>query len=247
VEGAVTARAALARLHSLADPGSRAGMERFGIRAKKTLGVCMPKLRALARECGRDHDLAARLWESGLHEARILASLVDEPDRVTEEQAEQWAADFDSWNLCDQCCMNLFRRLPFARSLAVAWSARGEEFVKRAGFALMATLAVHDAKSNDAVFEEFLALVERESTDGRNFVRKAVNWALRQIGKRSMALNERRFAQPNGSPRSTRPPRAGSPRRAPRAPRPEDHFAHTPLNHSRRMRFSDTGETFRAD
>lgn len=189
MEGAVTARAALARLRSLADPGSRAGMERFGIRAEKTLGVSMPKLRALARECGRDHDLAARLWESGFHEARILASLVDEPDRVTEEQAEQWAADFDSWDLCDQCCMNLFRRLPFARSLAVAWSARGEEFVKRAGFALMATLAVHDGKSNDAVFEEFLALVERESTDGRNFVRKAVNWALRQIGKRSMALN----------------------------------------------------------
>ncbi len=187
----MTADQVIARLEDLADPNARAGMGRFGIRTGKALGVSMPKLRALAKECGRDHALAGKLWASGVHEARILATLLEEPDAVTEKQAEKWAADFDSWDVCDQCCLNLFQRLPFAHELAARLSAREEEFVKRSGFALMAVLAVHDRTSGDGVFEKFLTIIKKQSTDERNFVRKAVNWALRQIGKRAMALNKK--------------------------------------------------------
>ncbi len=187
----MTADQVIARLEDLADPNTRAGMERFGIRTGKALGVSMPKLRALAKECGRDHALAGKLWASGVHEARILATLLEEPDAVTEKQAEKWAADFDSWDVCDQCCLNLFQRLSFAHELASRLSAREVEFVKRSGFALMAVLAVHDRTSGDEVFEKFLTIIKKQSTDERNFVRKAVNWALRQIGKRNMALNKK--------------------------------------------------------
>jgi len=165
-------------------------MASYGINAKDTLGVSMPKLRALAREAGRDHDLALGLWASGIHEARILASLVDEPRLVDEAQMERWVADFDSWDICDQVCGNLFDKTPFAFDKALAWAARDEEFVKRAGFALMAWLAVHDKLSSDDRFVPFLSAVVRGAVDERNYVKKAVNWALRQIGKRNAALNE---------------------------------------------------------
>ncbi len=179
----------LARLNSLANPDSVAGMARYGINPKGTLGISVPALRKLAKEIGRDHDLALQLWASGVHEARKLAALIDDPKQVGEEQMEAWAADLDSWDVCDGCCFDLFDKTPFAYGKAVEWSARGEEFVKRAGFALMAALAVHDKKAPDQRFRAFLSIIKRESSDDRNFVRKAVNWALRQIGKRSRRLN----------------------------------------------------------
>lgn len=164
-------------------------MAGFGIQGARVYGVRVPVLRQMARRCGRDHELALRLWDSGVHEARLLASMVAEPRLVTEELMERWAADFDSWDVCDQCCGNLFDRTPFAYQKAREWSEREGEFVKRAGFALMAYLAVHDKKAPDERLADFFPLIERQATDGRNFVKKAVNWALRQIGKRSRGLN----------------------------------------------------------
>jgi 3-methyladenine DNA glycosylase AlkD len=179
----------LERLKSLANPEAVAGMARFGINPESTLGVSVPVLRKMAREIGRNHGLAQELWSSGVHEARILASMIDDPRLVTEEQMEAWAADFDSWDVCDQCCGNLFDKTEFAYRKAVEWAARDEEFVKRAGFALMAWLAFHDKRAPDEAFLEFLPVIKRESVDGRNYVKKAVNWALRHIGKRNAALN----------------------------------------------------------
>ena len=170
-------------------------MARFGIESTTALGVSVPALRKLAREIGRDHELAAKLWSSGLHEARTLAALVDDPALVTEAQMEAWALALDSWDVCDACCSNLFDRTPFAFAKALAWSRRDEEFVKRAGFTLMATLAVHDKGAGDARFERFFPRIRAEAKDPRNFVKKAVNWALRQIGKRNAALHARAIAE----------------------------------------------------
>jgi 3-methyladenine DNA glycosylase AlkD len=178
------------RLSSMKNPTNREGMERYGIRTEHALGVSMPALRAMAKEIGKAHPLAGKLWASGIHEARILACLIDDPKSVSEQQVEAWVRDFDSWDLCDQCCSNLFDRTPHARARAVEWAGREEEFVKRAGFVLMAALAVHDRKAGDEVFLEFLPLIKRESIDDRNFVKKAVNWALGQIGKRNLRLNQ---------------------------------------------------------
>jgi len=177
------------KLESLSDPEAVKGMARFGINPENTYGVSIPDLRNIAKETGRDHALAQQLWASGMHEARILASMIDDPKMVTDVQMESWVKSFDSWDVCDQCCSNLFDRTGFAHEKAVAWSNREEEFVKRAGFVLMATLSVHDKKAEDVVFIKFLPIIKRESTDGRNFVKKAVNWALRQIGKRNLNLN----------------------------------------------------------
>jgi 3-methyladenine DNA glycosylase AlkD len=185
----MTSRQVLARLKRLGDPKNVEGMARFGINPTGTLGVSMPEVRTLAKEIGRDHKLAGELWKSGIHEARILATLVEEPDRVTESQMERWASAFDSWDVVDQCCMNLFRKTEFAHAKALEWSGRDEEFVKRAGFTLMATLAVHDKGAPDSKFTKFLTATRRGATDERNFVKKAVNWALRQIGKRNQTLN----------------------------------------------------------
>ena len=179
----------LERLKSLANPEAVAGMARFGINPENTLGISIPVLRKMAREIGRNHGLAQRLWSTGVHEARILASMIDDPRMVTEEQMEAWAADFDSWDVCDQCCGNLFDKTEFAYRKAVEWAARDGEFVKRAGFALMAWLAFHDKRAADEAFLEFLPVIKRESVDGRNYVKKAVNWALRHIGKRNAVLN----------------------------------------------------------
>jgi 3-methyladenine DNA glycosylase AlkD len=170
---------------------SRAGMARFGIDTGNAFGVPIAVLRPLARRVGRDHLLAEHLWDSGIHEARILASMVDEPEKVTVRQMEAWAREFGSWDLVDQCCANLFARTPMAYRMAERWAERRAEFVKRAGFALMASLAVKDKHASDAPFERFLEIVERGADDDRNFVRKAVNWALRQIGKRNERLHEK--------------------------------------------------------
>jgi 3-methyladenine DNA glycosylase AlkD len=177
------------RLESMANPVNVAGMARFGINPHNTLGISMTYLRQIAKEVGKDHGLAQQLWRSEIHEARILATLVDTPLLVTEAQMEEWVKDFDSWDVCDACCMNLFRKTDYTYAKALEWSEREGEFIKRAGFAMMATLAVHDKKADDGVFQALLPIVEREAWDERNFVRKAVNWALRQIGKRNRHCN----------------------------------------------------------
>ena len=171
------------------DPARREGMARYGIDTSRALGISVTKLRRLARGLGHDHELAAALWASGVHEARILASLVDEPARVSEAQMDTWVADLDSWDVCDAVCGNLFDRTTFALDKAVEWSAREPEFEKRAGFALMAWAAVHRKDLSDAAFASLLPVIREGSTDDRNFVKKAVSWALRQIGKRSAGLN----------------------------------------------------------
>jgi 3-methyladenine DNA glycosylase AlkD len=164
-------------------------MTRFGIRVPNILGVSAPNLRKLARDIGKDHELAARLWRTGVHDARLLATLVDDPAKVTPRQMEQWARDFDSWAVCDAACGCLFDKTPYAWAQAVEWADRKEEYVKRAGFVLMAALAVHDKKAPDERLEAFFPLLVRHATDERNFVKKAVNWALRQMGKRNERLN----------------------------------------------------------
>ncbi len=182
--------AVVAGLRKLSNPENVKGMARFGISARNTLGVPIPALRERAKEIGVDHRLALGLWDTGIHEARLLAGFIDDPLLVTEAQMEKWAADFDSWDICDQVCSNLFDRTPFAVKKASEWSKREEEFVKRASFVLMAAMAVHDKAADDKLFVSFLRIIERESTDDRNFVRKAVNWALRQIGKRNLKMNK---------------------------------------------------------
>jgi 3-methyladenine DNA glycosylase AlkD len=177
------------RLKSLANPANVKGMAQFGINPQNTLGVSMPELRTLAKEITKDHELAQELWVSGIHEAKILACLIDEPKKVTEKQMDSWVKDFDSWDVCDQCIMNLFDRTPMAFEKAKEWSESKEEFIKRAGFAMMASLAVHDKKAADEAFMELLPFIVKGADDERNFVRKAVNWGLRQIGKRNSALN----------------------------------------------------------
>jgi len=192
-------------LRSKENPANREGMSRFGINTSCALGVPMPVLRRMAKQIGRDHHLAMQLWESGVHEARILACLIDAVEEVTGEQMDTWVKDFNSWDLCDQCCSNLFDKTPFAWGRAVDWSGRQEEFVKRAAFVLMAALAVHDKKAPDEGFFQFFPLIIRESGDERNFVKKAVNWALRQIGKRSTLLNARAIETARSLIRSDNP------------------------------------------
>lgn len=177
----------IAALQAQASPERAAQAASFGITPTHALGLSMPAVRALAKGV-RSHELAQQLWASGIHEARILAGLVDEPGKVTREQMDSWAADFDSWDICDQVCMNLFDRTPFALDCIYTWCDRKEEFVRRASFALMACLAVHDKKATDDFFVQFLPLILRRADDGRNYVKKAVSWALRQIGKRDEAL-----------------------------------------------------------
>jgi 3-methyladenine DNA glycosylase AlkD len=181
----------LLRLRQMANPSNLPGQARYGIDTSRSLGISAPELRRLAREAGRSHRLALDLWASGIREARILAALVDDPAQVTPEQMDAWAADFRSWDIVDACCCNLFDRTSYAYSKAIEWAQREEEFVRRAGFAMMACLAVHDKKAGDDKFEPFFAAIEEQACDGRNFVRKAVNWALRQIGKRNLQLRER--------------------------------------------------------
>ncbi len=178
----------IAALQQHADPRAAAGMTRFGIRSDQVLGIPIPVLRKMARELGKDRALALELWASGLHEARILASMIDDPRLVTEPQMEAWVADFDAWDVCDQVCGNLFDKTPYAYQKAVEWCHCEQEFVRRAGFVLMAELAVHDKQATDEAFLPFFPLIQQYATDERNFVKKAVNWALRQIGKRNARL-----------------------------------------------------------
>jgi 3-methyladenine DNA glycosylase AlkD len=183
-----------AELRAMGNPDNVAGMARYGIRSALVFGVSAPAIRARARALGRDHGLALALWDTGALETRILAALVDEPAAVTRGQMERWARDFDSWALCDGVCSNLFDRTRFAADKAHVWSGRHQEYVKRAGFVLMAALAVHDRRAPDSLFLGFLPVVEAQAADGRNMVKKGVNWALRQIGKRNPRLHREALA-----------------------------------------------------
>jgi 3-methyladenine DNA glycosylase AlkD len=179
----------IARLKAMENRTNVAGMARFGINPKNTLGISVVTLRKIAREVGKDHSFALKLWSSGIHEARILAPMIAEHKKLTPTLMNRWVKDFDSWDICDQCCMNLFDKSPFAYEKVKEWSQRKEEFVRRAAFALMACLAVHDKKASNESFKPFFATIQTAATDSRNYVKKAVNWALRQIGKRNAFLH----------------------------------------------------------
>jgi 3-methyladenine DNA glycosylase AlkD len=166
------------------------GMKRFGVDNSKALGVSLPQLRKLAKSIEKDHQLALELWDTNIHECRVMASLIDDPKLVTTGQMDKWVAEFYSWDVCDQVCGNLFDRTPYALDKALEYSSSEKEYIKRAGFVLMAEFAVHDKKADDIEFVRFFAIIEREAWDDRNFVKKAVNWALRQIGKRNRNLHK---------------------------------------------------------
>jgi 3-methyladenine DNA glycosylase AlkD len=184
----------LAALRAQANAENVAGMARYGISTNGTPGVPVPVIRKLAKQAGRDHGLAGELWDSGIHEARILATIVDDPKRVTKAQMERWARDFDSWDVCDQACQNLFRYAPAAWEMAARWAGAKREFVRRAGFSLMAGLAVKAKDAPDERFEAFLPLIAAAATDDRNMVKKSVNWALRAIGKKNARLRAKAIA-----------------------------------------------------
>ena len=186
----MTLKEVIFHLKKNSSPKDREGMARFGINPKYALGVRVPVLRSLAKKIGKNYKLAQSLWKTKIHEARILASMIEEPKELTEKQMEKWVKEFNSWDLCDQCCMNLFDKTRFAYLKAVAWPDNEKEFVRRAGFALIAALAVHDKKADDGKFIRFFPIIKQYSTDERNFVKKAVNWALRQIGKRNNNLRK---------------------------------------------------------
>ena len=185
-----SAKDVLDRLQSKARPEQLKGMAKYGITVEKRLGVSVPDMRKLAKELGRDHKLALDLWMTGVAEARIVAGMVGDPAKLTEEQMEDWVKGIDSWDVCDQVCTNLFEKNRLAWKKIVEWSERQEEFVKRTAFSLTACLAWHDKKASDEKFVELLPIVIRAATDERNFVKKAVNWALRNIGKRNLNLNK---------------------------------------------------------
>lgn len=178
----------IANLKQLANARAVEGMARFGSRPAQALGISMPTLRQMAKDNGRNQALALALWDSGIHEARILASMIAEPQLVSAELMEEWVNDFDTWDVCDQVCGNLFDKTPYAYHKAVQWCQQEREFVRRAGFVMMAELAVHDKKASDEAFLQFFPLIKHYAGDERNFVKKAVNWALRQIGKRNSHL-----------------------------------------------------------
>lgn len=190
----------IAKLKSHSNPKNVAGMARFGINPKRTLGVSVPILRKMAKEIGKNpsfakapegrHSLALQLWDTRIHDARLLASMIDDYKLVTKSQMDKWVSNFDSWDVCDQVCMNLFRYTDCAQAKCFEWAKSEKEFTRRAGFALMAALAFAKNKMPDKEFAKFFPTIKKYATDERNFVRKAVNWALRQIGKRNKNLNK---------------------------------------------------------
>jgi 3-methyladenine DNA glycosylase AlkD len=180
----------LDRLQSKAQPEQLKGMAKYGMAVEQRLGVSVPDMRKLAKEIGKDHKLALDLWRTGIAEARLVAGMVGDPAKLTEEQMEDWVKDIDSWDVCDQVCMNLFEKNQLAWKKIIDWSEREEEFVKRTAFSLIACLAWHDKKASDEKFIGLLPVIIKGTTDERNFVKKAVNWALRNIGKRNLKLNK---------------------------------------------------------
>ena len=178
------------RLEALKNPRNIEGMARFGIRPKtKVFGIPIPETRKIAKIIGKNHELALKLWDSGIHEARILAGYIEEPEKITEKHFEKWVKSFDSWDVVDQVCSSVLDKTTFAYKKIFELAKREEEFVKRTAFTLICCLTVHDKKMADKEFIKFLPLIKKAATDERNFVKKAVNWALRQIGKRNIKLN----------------------------------------------------------
>jgi 3-methyladenine DNA glycosylase AlkD len=180
----------LNKLKAKAKPDHVVGMARYGMVAEQRLGVSIPEMRKIAKEIGKDHRLGLDLWKTGISEARIVAAMIGEPEKLTEKQMEDWVKCINSWDICDQVCMNLFEKTPLVWKKILDWSEREEEFVKRAAFALIACLAWHDKEAEDEKFIKLFPVIKREATDERNFVKKAVNWALRNIGKRNPNLNK---------------------------------------------------------
>jgi 3-methyladenine DNA glycosylase AlkD len=185
----------MAKLQSLTRPDQLEGMARFGIADEGRLGVSIPQLRKMAKEIGKDHALALGLWGSGIPDARILAAMVDEPEKLSARQMDEWVCGFNSWDVCDQVCMNLFDKSPLAWKKVREWSKRDEEFVKRAAYAQIACLAWHDKSAGDDQFMGLLPIIRRGARDERNYVKKAVSWALRHIGKRNLQLNKAAIAE----------------------------------------------------
>lgn len=181
----------ISTLHSLAKPANVQGMERYGINPHNNLGISIYQLRPLAKQISTNHPLALKLWDSKIHDARLLACFIDDPTKITSEQMDSWAADFDSWDICDQACTSLFDRSPLATEKVFQWAEQEQEFIRRAAFSLIAGLAVHDKTLTEKDFDAFLTLCITHATDERNYVKKAVNWALRNIGKRNIPLNKK--------------------------------------------------------
>ncbi|MFB6076399.1 MAG: DNA alkylation repair protein [Candidatus Aenigmatarchaeota archaeon] len=182
----------LEKLEELSDSEKKEEVEKFGINTDNSLGgISIPELRKLAKEIGKDHSLALKLWETGVSEAMKLAAMIDIPEKVTSEQMDSWVEDFDSWDLCDLVCQDLFIKTDFVGDKINKWTGSEEEFVKRVGFVLIAERAIHDKKANNEDFEKYFSIVKREVDDSRNFVKKAISWALREMGKRNKGLNER--------------------------------------------------------
>jgi 3-methyladenine DNA glycosylase AlkD len=179
------------RLKSMTNQENLKGMARYGINPVNNLGISIYQLRPLAKEIGKNHALALQLWDSGIHDARLLACFIDDPKTVTSEQMDAWSEDFDSWDICDQACTSLFDLTDLAYKKVYEWAEHTKEFKKRAAFSLIAGLSVHDKAATDKEFEQFFPLIIQHSDDDRNYVKKAVNWALRNIGKRNMALNKK--------------------------------------------------------
>ena len=186
----VTVEEVLERLKTKARPDQLKSMSKFGIAVERRLGISIPNLRKMAKEVGQNHDLALKLWKTRIAEAMILASMIDNPKQLTEVQMEDWVIGFDSWDVCDQVCGNLFCKSPLAWAKTIDWAQREEEFVKRAASSLIAYLACHDKQANDEKFIGLLPVIVQQSPDERNFVKKAVNWALRSIGKKNVNLNQ---------------------------------------------------------
>jgi 3-methyladenine DNA glycosylase AlkD len=178
-------------LKSKARPENVEGMARFGITGGKRLGLSMPELRKMGKSIGKDHGLALKLWGTKIPDAMILAALIDDPSKVTEKQADSWVRDIGSWDVCDQLCMNLFERIPFAEIKILEWSKRDEEYVKRVPYAMIACIAWHDKNASDDYLMGFFPIIKSGATDNRNYVKKAVSWALRHIGKKNLNLNKK--------------------------------------------------------
>ena len=177
-----------------ANPKDKEGMARFGINIEKAFGVSVYTLRKIAKNYKNNHELALNLWKTDIHEARIFATMVDDPKLVTEKQMDNWVKDFNSWDLCDLCCSNLFDKTPYVHKKILQWTKDERKFVRRAGFVLIAATSVHKKDWKDKDFERYFSLIEKYSDDERNFVKKAVNWALRQVGKRNKSLNKKAIA-----------------------------------------------------
>lgn len=193
----MNAKEILKKLEPYGKPKNVEGMRRFGIASDTAFGVPVPVLRNFAKKFKNDHKLALALWETNIHEGKLLAAFIENPDEVTDKQMQNWVKDFYSWDICDQVCSNVFDKTPYAYEKAIEWCKNEKEFVRRAGFVMMAVLAVHDKKAGNDKFVRFFPFIEKYSFDERNFVKKAVNWALRQIGKRNLQLNAKAIVLAN--------------------------------------------------